>query len=470
MVLVLPDNFEKMSKRNILLTVGLLFFIAILFFLFRKPETKSDKIQINIIGENSSTIQALMNLEEDYELKNPNIDLVFHPNTYDDAFNKSNQDFTNKTGLYDIVLQYNFSLTSFVGNNYVYSIDELSQKLPDVDKSFESDLFPNAWTEVGYFYKDINNQKAGTVKAGYPFAANSMLVMYNKELLENDQNKAAYKTKYGKELIPPDNWEDFYRVAEFFTNKTADTYGVCLEGGTGGFLYYDWSNFLYGMGGKIMDKNVGWHGDVNSTLYLTSPESIRALTFYKSLKPFNKGNYSDVEQSLQMKYMKEGKTALAIVWSDMLYPNLQTENGFDRRFGFIELPGGKSVLAGGAFFINRQSKHPLEAAKYIMSIMQENSQVQLARKGLSCPTMKAYNDPEVQKLPYAAPLYNSLKRGGVVLEAGPDANLISEVLTTYIQKCWNNELTPNVALEKAQAEIQEKRVKIFNSLQANQGR
>jgi multiple sugar transport system substrate-binding protein len=459
-----------MNKRYILLAVGLISFAALIFFYFRRPESNSDKIQINIIGENSSTIQALISLEKDYELKNPNIDLVFHPNTYDDAFNKSNQDFTNKTGLYDIVLQYNFSLTSFVGNKYVYPIDELLQQLPNVDKSFESDLFPNAWTEVGYFYKDINNQKSGTVKVGYPFAANSMLVMYNKEMLENEQNKTNFKIRYGKDLVPPDNWDDFYMIAEFFTNKSADTYGVCLEGGNGGFLYYDWSNFLYGMGGKIMDKNVGWHGDVNSTLYLTSPESIKALTFYKSLRPFNKGNFSDVEQSLQMKYMKEGKTALAIVWSDMLYPNLNTENGFDKRFGFKELPGGKSVLAGGAFFINKQSKHPLEAAKYIMSIMQEGNQVQLSRKGLSCPTMKAYSDPEVQKLPYAAPLYNSLKRGGVVLEAGPDANLISEVLTTYIQKCWNNELPPHIALEKAQAEIQEKRIEIFNSLRTNQSR
>jgi len=426
-----------------------------------KPDAK---VELNIIGENSSTIQALMKLKEEYEAQNPNVILNFHPNTFDDAFNKSNQDFINGTGLYDIILQYNFSLSSFVGNNYVYPIDELLAKIPNVDLAFEKDLFPEAWKEVGYYYKDINNQAAGHVKVGYPFASNSMLVMYNKEMLENEENKLKFRKKYSKELEPPKTWENFKNIADFFTNPSDGTYGVCLAGGNGGFLYYDWMNFLYGFGGKIMDKTVGWYGDKESELFLSSPDAIKALEYYISLKPANKGNFTDVEQSLQMKHMKEGKTALAIVWSDMIYPNLNVNGEIDNRFGFEEIPGGKSVLAGGAFFINKKSKNAIEAAKFIMYVMKPDIQTKLARNGLSCPSMSSYSDIEVAKLPYSKPLFNSLKRGGVVLEAGPESSAISDIITTYVQRCWNNGETPESALTKAQMEIEQKRKEIYNSL------
>jgi maltose-binding protein MalE len=88
--------------------------------------------KITIIGENSSTIQSMQTLKSDYEKKS-SVKLDFKPNTFEDAFNKANQDFANKTGLYDIVLQYNFSLSSFVRNNYVFNLNELKSQSDSKD-------------------------------------------------------------------------------------------------------------------------------------------------------------------------------------------------------------------------------------------------------------------------------------------------------------------------------------------------
>lgn len=71
------------------------------------------------MAESATSIQSMMALEKDYETKHPDVDLDFKPNSFDDAFNKANQDFANGTGLYDIVMQYNFSLASFVSNKYI---------------------------------------------------------------------------------------------------------------------------------------------------------------------------------------------------------------------------------------------------------------------------------------------------------------------------------------------------------------
>lgn len=436
--------------------------IACALMLSCKPE--SNKKKITILGENSSSIQALMSLEADYEKKHPDIDLEFKPNTFDDAFSKSSQDFANKTGLYDVVMQYNFSLSSMVRNDYVFRIDDLLKSVPADEKNFEKDLFPGQWRETGFYYKDGKTPSSGTIKMGYPFAALSVLLMYNKEMFQSATNQSKYKAKYGQDLQVPTNWEDFYKVAEFFTNKTENTSGVCLAGATGGFLYYEFMNFLYNMDGKIMEKERGWEGDENSKIYFDAPQTVKALSYYKSLKPFNSGNFTNIEQFEQMKVMKQGKTAMALVWSDILYPSLKTNDGFDARFGFNLVPGTKSIALGGAFFINKQSKNPEAAAKYIVDMLQPATQIELTKKGLCSPLKVTYLNAEVKKIPYTDPLLNSLTRGGVVIDAGPDAGMISEVVTTYVQKVWAGELSPAQAATQAQQEIVKKRKDIYQTI------
>jgi hypothetical protein len=48
-----------------------------------------------------------------------------------------------------------------------------------------------------------------------------------------------------------------------------------------------------------------------------------------------------------------------------------------------------------------------------------------------------------------------------MLEAGPDADLINNVMTKYLQKVWNGELTTNDGLSKAKTEIEQGRVALF---------
>ncbi len=426
--------------------------------------SKDKKITISIIGENSSTLQAMMDLKVAYEAENPSINLDFKPNKFEDALTKSNQDFANGTGLYDIVIQYNFTLSPSVRNGYVYLINDLSSSIPKEKKQFESDIFPDLWKEVGYYYKDAANPTAGSMMVSYPYVGISMVLMYNKPMYTDVNNQAAYLKKYGKSLELPTTWEELYKQAEFFTNKDKKTYGICMEGAGGGFLTAEWTNFLYGFGGKYMDKSVGWQSEENTNLLINSPEALNALTYYKSLKPFNSGTYADVDQFRQMQIMKEGKTAIAIAWTDMLYQTLKTEKGFDTTFGFTVIPGNRSILCGGAYFINNQSKHPKQAAAYIIDQMQQKNQIDLARKGLCSPLRTVYDDSIVKSIPYSNALHQSLKRGGIGLEAGPDADVISEVITTYIQKVWNNEMTPSLALTNAQTEIGTKRKEIFKSL------
>ena len=451
-----------MKKRHNPLLVHVVF--GFLLSIGCNNDQNKGKVQLAVIGENSSTLSAMMALEKEYEQQENSIDVKYFPSSFDDALEKSSQDLSSGKGQYDIILQYNFTLSPSVRNNYVYDISELTNGVSKEKMKFEADIFPNLWQETGYYYKNDLDPSAGTKMVSYPYLGISMVLMYNKTLFNDRANREAYQNKFGKSLAVPSSWDDYLQVAEFFTNKEKGTYGVCIEGQAGPLLISEWTNYLYGFNGKYLDKNIGWKGTEQTKLLINSPEAINALTYYKKLKPFNSGGYSGIGQPEQMQIMMQGKTAMAIVWTDMLYSTLKTKDGFVTDYGFAPVPGGKSIACGGAYFINRKSKYPQKAAEFIINQLQPSNQVKLARLGLCSPLKSAYSDSIVQNIPYTKALFQSLQRGGAALEAGPDADLITNTVSTYIQKVWNDEFTPSDGLSRAQRELTAARSRRFEDL------
>lgn len=420
------------------------------------------QVKLTVIGEDSSNLQAMEALKSVYEQDN-NVKIAFRPNTFEDALNKANQDFIHKTGLYDIVLQLNFALSSYVRNEFVYCIDDLLEMIEQPDTSFENNLFQNAWKEVGW-YKDLSKPNSNEIKKiGYPFATNTMLLTYNKKMFENPNNQKDYKAKYKEDLTVPTTWEQFRNVAEFFTNQNTNTYGVCMQGATDGWLYYEYCNFLFGMNGSVFDKQEkerGWEGTEYTKITITSQEAVAATKLYKSLKPFNKGNYTTVDGAEQMKLLKEGNVAMGIVWSDYLY----SFDVFGKDFGFAPIPGDKSPIAGGCFYVNKNTQNPKEAIKYIMYLLQPNVQIDLAKKGLCSPLKTTYDNPDVQKIAYSNALKTSLERGVYMFEASVESGVVSEVITNHIQRLWNNDnLKVEDILEQIKQDIETGRKEAYKN-------
>lgn len=441
-------------KKNIIYLLLLLTFLSC-----SEDKTRS----VTIIGEDSATMSSISKLKGEYEEKTGvKVNLVALP--FEEALEKSNLDLSEGTALYDIILQYNFSLSSFVRNDYVYSLDKLNQFVSKDKLNFENDLFMADWEEVGYYYKDFKNPSLGKKKVGYPFASNTMLLVYNKEMFTNELNKSNYKEQFGKELLPPTNWEDFRNIASFFTNKEKNQYGVCVEGAEGGWLYYQWVNMLFGMDGKVMDKERGWEGSKETEILLNTPKGIETMKYFESLRDFNKGSFYDIDMYTQKELVKEGNVAMSLMWSDILYNLIDLENSEESIFGFAPIPGNKSINAGGAYFVNKDSEHAEDAMNFIAWLMQKENQVKMIKNGLCSPVKSAYEDQNVQHIPYLKALKTSLERGVYMAEAGPDADLINQTITKYAQRVWRNELEPEQAMKLMQSEVEKGRVEIFNAI------
>lgn len=428
-------------------------------------DVNSDKkpvVVLRILGEDSSNLAALRKLAPQYK-EATGVDVVFVAQTFDQLQKTADSSLQNGSALYDVILNYNFSLASYVTNGWVYTLPELKtllgKDLPPTD--FEADLFDNAWREVGYYYTgrgaDMSEQAIG-----YPFAANSMLLCYNRRLFNDPVNQADYLRDFKEPLRPPKTWQQLGQLAKFFTNKNKRTYGLALQGASGGWQYYEWVNFAFGMGGGVMDKKWGWMGDQHTRLLLETPETIAATQFYISLKPYTAGDYLSTDAIVQRELMKGDNVAMAIMWSDYVYELLydKHESRADS-FGFEPIPGEKSMLAGGIFYVNKKSKHPTEAAKFLMYMMQKDRQAKLMRRGLGSALRSAYSDPEVRKLPYASALQRSLDRGVYMNEANIDAAAVSEILSKHLQRAWLGQTDVPAAMSAATQEITRARAEIF---------
>ena len=419
---------------------------------------------ISVIGEESASIQAVRELKSDYELNSSNaVEVLGY--TFEESFERVNVDFASQAGRYDIVMQYNFSLSSFVRNNYVYSLDELKAGTSDLSTEFESDIFPNVWEEVGYYYTNPQSPREGIAAVGYPFAANTMLLAYNRHMFEDQENKQRYFDLYGEELLPPTTWQKFEQIARFFTDPTRDTFGIAMHGSAGGWLYYEWTNYVFGAGGGVSQKLRGWEGDETIPITLYTAENVAATQMFVNMRQYNKGSFFDVDGTLQAELMKEGNVAMALMWVDYLYPAFADPQGkFGDQFGFAPIPGDKSMLAGGAYFINRDSNKANEAFRFVLWLMQKENQIKMLKNGLASPLRSVYKDPQVQDIPYIEALEASLERGVYFIEAGPDSDFIGQVVSEYVQKAWRGEMTVDQALAQAQQMIDNERPDIFSAI------
>ena len=416
----------------------------------------SPRPKIVVLGEDFSNTSALERFREEDE-KALGVDLEFVKNTFDVFNQKANADLASGTGLYDVILHYSSVLTTYGRNRWVLTVEEQKSLFPEGDYSFEGDIFPEVWRDSSFVRL---RDGAEPVALGYPFCGNTMVLVYNRQLFEDPNARADFLKAHKRNLQPPATWQEFREVAEFFTDRQRKSYGVVLQGASGSPLYWEWVNFAFGLGDGVMAKRYGWDGTPTTPLLLTSPRTVKATEFYLSLRPFNAGDFFSTGQAEQQEIMKSKDVAMAIMWSDSLFALV--DGGSGSRFGFAPVPGGKSLIGGGTFFINRKSAHARDAVRYVARAMQRRAQVAYMSQGLTSALSTAYSEPAVTKLPYSRAVLESLERAQYMLESGPDAGLILSEVEKAVQGSWRGEATAAVALAGAQEAIEAQRVGLFS--------
>lgn len=299
-----------------------------------------------------------------------------------------------------------------------------------------ADIAKSALSEYGEY-------PAGSGKLyGLPCMSDATVFAYRKDLFADPANKAAFKAKYGKDLDVPKTWDDFQKVAEFFTMPDKKLYGAALyyskeyDGATMGF-----DQVLWAFGGQLSEGN-----KVEGVL--NSPTGIKALEFYAGLKKFTPPGSETYYFSECLRDFQEGKVAMAESWFAFLPDLIGDKNKFKDQTGYFPVPAGPAgqfvSLGGQGISISSYSKKQDDAKKFLAWFEKEDTQKKwVALGGLTANDKVAatdefkkarpYNEVFTASVPYLKDFYNT-----------PD---YSELLTVS-----QNELNAAIAGQKSAKE------------------
>jgi multiple sugar transport system substrate-binding protein len=250
---------------------------------------------------------------------------------------------------------------------------------------------------------------------GIAIAASDQALSYRKDWFENPDEQAAFKAKYGYDLKPPVTYEQYRDVAAFFTRKKGeklagqvldnDVYGVINSNKRGTFVWHDYENELLAFGAHVCDAKTMKAG-------LTSPESIKAAEYYKSLIPYWPPDHINMASGETMALFAAGRVAMNIEYFDRVVYMMGKNEGsvkFDQ-VGYTYLPTEENSPAGlkhpyragpAIISIFSRSQHKEAAYKLLEAASSLDSQIDMARKTPGyMPTRTAALDALKGQMPY----------------------------------------------------------------------
>jgi multiple sugar transport system substrate-binding protein len=282
-------------------------------------------------------------------------------------------------------------------------------------------------------------------------------IYYRKSLYADKDNQAKYKAKYGKDLAPPETYEDLKNQIIFFADPP-NLYGTAFagkdEGATGRFM-----EILRANGGDMFDEN--WKPTFNS------PEGVAALQWFVDIYkakavpagPVNYG-WDEIGQA-----MAAGQLAVDLDWPGFAgFYTDPTKSKIADDVGFAEAPVGTSGHHGGwsgshSFSVTAACDNKPAAVSLAVFLTNDDSELMEAQAGYM-PTRTAVFDKVVQwfkdnnkpKLAEMYPIWQKSLDEARTPPLIPQWIDVSNVIWPQLQAAELGQLSPKEALDKAAAD------------------
>jgi multiple sugar transport system substrate-binding protein len=221
----------------------------------------------------------------------------------------------------------------------------------------------------------------------YPTEGDANGWVYRKDLFEDPDEMAAFEAEYGYPLDVPENYDQFYDIANFFTRPDEGLYGVAIYGSN------EYDSLTMGVQNTMFTYGGRWQNpDTNEVMgYTNSPESIAGVQMYADLwdccQPpgMAAAFFNEVNDQ-----MINGTSVMGMNYF-AFFPSLvneATNPDYYDKVGFFSNPKGPggdqaAALGGqGMSIISYVSPERQEAAKdFIRWFAQEDVQAEWARLG-----------------------------------------------------------------------------------------
>lgn len=227
-----------------------------------------DDVTVTVVGDAGHNLAPYEIWADDFAEMGINVEVTSVP--FEGVYEKLKTEFVAQTGAFDVVTFYPSYIGDFAGNGYLLPLDEFMNREP-------AEVWDPRQEDVLAPFRLLYNQYAGETYA-LTIDGDVLAFMYRQDLMEDEGEREAFMEQYGRELAPPETWEEYLEVGEFFTREAGETlagetldqpfYGSA-EFGTRGFSYAWFMNRAASAGVMPFDE------DMNPTI--ASEASVAAL-------------------------------------------------------------------------------------------------------------------------------------------------------------------------------------------------
>jgi multiple sugar transport system substrate-binding protein len=395
-------------------------------FTFSKQKKSKGKI-LKMLTLISPSSDALKNLAPEFE-KATGIELQITALPYNDLHNHVS--LLNKDYYFDLVRMDVAMLREF-GEDIYQELKE-SEDLDKILYFLENDSLK--------FFTRIKNRVYSL-----PFDPSVQILLYRKDLFEDAYLQRAYYEMYRDELKVPNNFEDYNKIAKFFTKelskKSPTKYGSTITFGSPVVAACDFMpRFLAETDGIIQDKN----GDLNHDALEKSLTSY--LENYDYAIKDNNSWWKDSTQEFA-----KGNVAMTIVFSNHAsYIADSKLSEVAGRVGGAIIPGSRPLVGGGVIGISKFSPQIDECMEFFKWFYNTDVTSALTLLGGSSPNFKEVEDFDLLSIyPWISVINESFNLGTRSLTQDSTKNITLSQFENIIGSAVRNIVNKNMNIEEA---------------------
>ncbi len=351
-------------------------------------------VSVNTAGKEGPISGPLYEVRNEFEAATgAELEIVELP--FAEHFPKLMNDLTSQTGEYDASIAGAWWLGDLVGGDFIMPYDEY-YKDPSFPQWDDQDALPGPRSLLSY----------GGEKYMVANDHDGQVMYYRRDLLEDPKHQRAFREKYGYELRPPQTWDEFGDVAEYFNRKDLNGDGqpdsgltMHLKVGGQGMFHFMSFSAPYVIGPE--NPNLYWFDPENMDPLIDSPGHVRALEKLVELTQYGPSAMTGWSLGESWDHFLRGEAALTFTWGDLGALAQQPGSKVKGKIGAAPIPGtleyynietgewvqtdepnvvGNTTGGSWAGVISKFSDAP-EATYYLLALMatKEKSTVYAAR-------------------------------------------------------------------------------------------
>jgi ParB family chromosome partitioning protein len=316
-------------------------------------------VELNLLIWTGPISRSLINFSRNFCHENPNIKINMLKLGRKSLYEMLIDEIVKEKNTYDIITYAMAWRPLF--SPFLYDLNELL----DDDEPYIEDFLKCVMTKFG---------KHDNSLVGIPIIIDPYVIYYRKDLFEDKEVKREFKRIYGEDLRPPETWEEVLTLCDFF-NRTKKVSGL-LYPSTQYNLPYSFANFM----GDLRKRYISIYGpipedygiffDENKKPLLDSEIGIKAVDRMLFVKKYSEKGV-DVTYDEALNRFNQGNAAMLLHWFSAI-PQLTLPKD---RIGIIEVPGYAPLVGGWCIAINKESRYPIEALKFIKYVTSIEAQI-----------------------------------------------------------------------------------------------